>query len=228
MFKFKLIYLNKKDYSVYLTVNHLINIIMKKFNLFTRQGVFSLFGFLLVAFLFSSCEKESVSESLETANFTASVSPAAMKGAESIGEIAITNEDFEELVKALSYVDAELDTGLVPLFVSGTDQYTVFAPTDDAFGDLYDALGITSIEELPATLVRDVLLYHVTDGRRFSNSVVPPKNPKEIETLLGESFYVNSDRSIDAIGNEGSIVVPDISASNGVIHIISSVLLPIE
>lgn len=190
----------------------------------------NLFNVLLLAILmvFASCEKESVSESISTADASVNASPAADQGEMSIGMIATSNEDFEELVKALVYVDTELEAGLVDLFVYGTDNYTVFAPNDAAFEDLYTALGITTIEDLPADLVLDVLLYHVTDGRRFSNSVVPKKNPKEIETLLGASFYVNYDGSIDAIGNESSIIAADIAATNGVIHVINSVLLPIE
>ncbi len=145
----------------------------------------------------------------------------------SIAEIAIA-EDFDELVAALGYVDAELDAGLVDLFLNGTDQYTVFAPTDAAFFALYDALGVDEISDLPADLVLDVLLYHVTEGRRASNSVVPKKNPRIIETLLGETFAVKSDLSIEAIGNTTNIKAADISASNGIIHVIDGVILPIE
>lgn len=201
---------------------------MKNYITFTKRGIFSTFLLFLSALVLSSCEKETMTENLETASFSAKVAPAAMKGDLTIGEIATTNDDFEELVAALSYVDQELQTELVSLFVSGTDQYTVFAPTDDAFEALYLAQGVETIEGLPATLVRDVLLYHVTEGRRASNSVVPSQKPREIETLLGASFYVNKDATIDAIGNQASIVTPDISASNGVIHIIDTVLLPIE
>lgn len=152
---------------------------------------------------------------------------APKKGDQSIAAIAIDN-DFDELVAALSYVDEEEGTALVDLFLNGTDQYTVFAPTDAAFEDLYDALGADEITDLPSDLVLNVLLYHVTEGRRASNSVVPKKNAKTIETLLGESFDVNSDLSIDAIGNTANIVAADISASNGIIHVIDAVILPIE
>lgn len=67
----------------------------------------------------------------------------------SIGAIALDaafNEEnplypqFTELVAALLYVDEELDAGLVDLFVNGKSQHTVFAPVDQAFYDLYDAL----------------------------------------------------------------------------------------
>jgi len=148
-------------------------------------------------------------------------------GDDPIAAIAIGG-GFSELVDALSYVDSELDAGLVDLFLNGTDQYTVFAPTNDAFNALYSALEIDGITDLPAELVLDVLLYHVTEGRRASNSVVPKRNPKNITTLLGASFQVTRDAEILAIGNTANIVAADISASNGVIHVISEVILPIE
>ncbi|MFO7924259.1 MAG: fasciclin domain-containing protein [Bacteroidales bacterium] len=122
-----------------------------------------------------------------------------------------------------------LDAGLVDLFLNGTDQFTVFAPTNEAFEGLYGALGIDGITDLPAELVLDVLLYHVAEGRRAANSVVPPVRPRTITTLLGETFSVNSAGVItDIAGQEVSIVKPDISASNGIIHIIDMVLLPLE
>ena len=154
---------------------------------------------------------------------------APAPGDSSIAELAIAG-GFNELVNALTYVDTALNAGLVDLFLNGTDQYTVFAPTDDAFFALYSALGpdVNAITDLPAPLVLDVLLYHVTEGRRFSKSVVPPRGYRTIETLLGETFTVDTQRNIMAIGSTATISLPDISASNGIIHVIDGVLLPIE
>lgn len=149
-------------------------------------------------------------------------------GDESIAEIAI-EAGFDELVGALVYVDEELDAGLVDLFLNGTDQYTVFAPTDDAFEALYELLEIDGITDLPAELVLDVLLYHVTEGRRAANSVVPPVRDRVIHTLLGATFTVDRYGVItDIAGQEANIVAADISASNGIIHVIDTVLLPLE
>ena len=157
---------------------------------------------------------------------------APQKGDSSIAAIAIASGSFNELVDALLYVDEELNAGLVNLFLNGKDQYTVFAPTDDAFMNLYSALdpngGIDSVRDLPADLVLNVLLYHVTDGRRASNSVVPKRNSKTIETLLGQTFSVNASGMITAGNSTANIVfeAANISASNGIIHVIDSVLLP--
>jgi uncharacterized surface protein with fasciclin (FAS1) repeats len=149
-------------------------------------------------------------------------------GTDSIAQIAI-DAGFTELVGALVYVDDELDTGLVDLFMNGTDQYTVFAPTNEAFDNLYTALGVGGITDLPAELVLDVLLYHVTEGRRAANSVVPPVRPRMITTLLGATFTVDRNGVItDLAGQEANIVAADISASNGIIHVIDTVILPLE
>lgn len=148
-------------------------------------------------------------------------------GDDPIALIAI-NGGYSELVGALTYVDGELNAGLVDLFLNGKDQYTVFAPTNEAFYELYQTLGVGGIDELDAQLVLNVLLYHVTEGRRGSNSVVPPNKPRSIETLLGASFKVDKNATIMAIGNSANFEAIDISASNGIIHIIDSVLLPIE
>ena len=153
---------------------------------------------------------------------------APAPGEESIAAIAI-GAGFDELVGALVYVDGELGTDLVGLFSEGTEQFTVFAPTDEAFEALYGALGVDEIKDLEAELVLDVLLYHVAEGRRAANSVVPRVRHRSITTLLGVSFSVSSSGVItDIDGQEVGIETPNISASNGIIHVIDTVLLPIK
>jgi len=158
---------------------------------------------------------------------SAAVRGAPAPGSQSIAEIAI-DAGFSELVGALVYVDAELGAGLVDLFLNGRDQYTVFAPTNDAFEGLYSFLGIDEISDLPPELVLDVLLYHVVEGRRAANSVVPPVRTRTITTLLGATFTVDATGTItDLFGQEASILAPNISASNGIIHVIDTVILPL-
>ena len=78
-------------------------------------------------------------------------------------------------------------------------------------------------------MVLDVLLYHVVEGRRAANSVVPPVRNRTIETLLGATFSVTPQAQINHIfGQTGTIVAPNISASNGIIHLIDTVILPLE
>jgi transforming growth factor-beta-induced protein len=147
---------------------------------------------------------------------------------------ALATGTYDSLVSALVYVDSELSTGLVDLFSTGTDQYTVFAPTDAAFIALLDEYSVGSIRELGddvlgAETIRDVLYYHVTEGRRAANSVIPKNNPRTIETLLMVDFTVDSDAMITAVGNTAQInaAMANISASNGIIHEIDTVILPL-
>ncbi len=195
-----------------------------------RRIIFQIMMLSAVVLIAASCEKEDPvimdNPEISDPSMMEVLKGAPVRGGESIAEIAI-NANFDELVSALIYVDEELNAGLVDLFLNGTDQYTVFAPTNEAFEALYETFGVDMISKLPAQTVYNVLLYHVTEGRRASNSVVPPVRPRTIETLLGESFSVDKTGMITAIGNTANITAADISASNGIIHVIDNVILPI-
>ena len=194
-----------------------------------KSKVVALSAMLGISLFMVGCSKD---EMPSTSNPAQSVdvlsrNAAPAPGTDPIAQIAI-DAGFSELVAALSYVDGELNTGFVDLFMNGTDQYTVFAPTNAAFQNLYTALGVTQISDLPAELVRDVLLYHVVEGRRAANSVVPRNGNRNITTLLGAGFTVNNQGQITAVGNTANITSANISASNGIIHVIDAVILPIN
>lgn len=121
-------------------------------------------------------------------------------------------------------------------------QFTVFAPTDSAFeklfANLYANLPADAVDALLADddFITGVLLYHVLDGRRFSNSVFNSKNMKELETLCGgQSLWSKSNLTImdsnDLTPNAGIVsidgnLLANINASNGVIHVTDEVFLP--
>lgn len=188
----------------------------------------------LLGLLLVSCEEKTMDPDEEmaildlTAEKAEKSNAAPAPGDYTITELALNDDRFSELVAALSYVDTELNAGLVNLFNSEDEDYTVFAPNNEAFERLYAALNVSDITQVDPQLVLDVLKYHVTNGRRAANSVVPPNNNnKSIQTLLGEKFMVNNEGQIIAVGNTAGILDADISASNGIIHEISEVLLPI-
>lgn len=166
---------------------------------------------------------------------SAAVRGAPAPGPDPIAAIAIA-AGFDELVGALAYVDAELGAGLVDLFLNGRDQYTVFAPTNEAFEGLYGLLSavlgadIDEITDVPAEVVLDVLFYHVAEGRRASVSVLPRRGERTITSLLGETFAVRTDGSIrdglTGLRDDAKIGPADISASNGIIHVIDQVIVP--
>lgn len=201
-------------------------------NLIGRTRIFQIALIAGIAVFAMSCETADTKEMVpnnQSSNETAANQRmgAPMMGSMPIAQIAIDN-NFNELVGALVYVDNTLNAGLVDLFMNGKDQYTVFAPTDAAFQALYASIpNVDEITDLPANVVLDVLLYHVVEGRRAANSVVPRNNPKNIETLLGTEFTVSSTPSITTTSNgTAGFVATDISASNGIIHVIDAVLMP--
>ncbi|MCB7481564.1 fasciclin domain-containing protein [Christiangramia sediminis] len=184
--------------------------------------------FLAFVFVFTSCEKEAVPEDIQAVDASTKASPASQKSDKSIVAIAEDDGRFTLLLAALEYTD------LKDIFENGTDQYTVFAPTDDAFIALLgEDIDLNSLD--PAFLA-NILTYHVTEGRRFSNSVLGKNNWKEIETLQGSNIYINSTGGIDTndadMQVDSAILVEaglfDIAASNGVIHVINKVLIPEE
>ena len=78
-------------------------------------------------------------------------------------------------------------------------------------------------------MLGNVLSYHVTDGRRFSNSVFNRNSTKMLEMLNGQYVVTNPNLTLsDNAGQTIGVVAPlvNINASNGVIHVIDKVLLP--
>jgi len=143
-------------------------------------------------------------------------------GTQTIYQIADSNANFSTLTSLLDL------TGLDAAVKQNDTKLTVFAPTDAAFAKLPPATVAFLLSPAGRDTLVDILLYHVTDGRRFSNSVFG-MNPKTIEMLNGGTITTNPDLTItDGAGQTVSPVLPlvNINASNGVIHVIDTVLLP--
>jgi uncharacterized surface protein with fasciclin (FAS1) repeats len=142
-----------------------------------------------------------------------------------IADIAVeaaTNDEpqFTQLVSAL------VKAGLVGAVSDPDANLTVFAPTDEAFQNLYDALdGVNGIDDLSVDVLTRVLLHHVVGSRVFSNCLssgpVPTLN-QEITVNLNDLTLTGSS------GNTVNLVTSalDIKALNGVIHVINGVLIP--
>ena len=156
------------------------------------------------------------------------------------------NGEFNNLLAAVECF-GELtpeDNDIIAL-LAGKKRHTLFAPVDAAFADLLARLSdIADVEitdpckiddEFGAGTLFTVLAYHVVEGRRFSNSLFDPNDTKLIETLAEVdivSFVDPDDNPIlhDVDGQEIGVVedLININASNGVIHVIDGVLLPID
>ena len=131
----------------------------------------------------------------------------------SIVEIAVEDGRFTTLVAALQA--AELDGVL-----SGEGSFTVFAPTDDAFNKLPEGTVGALLEDIPT--LKDILLYHVVSGNVFASDVL---NLDSAETLQGDTFSIKvMDGKV--MVNDSEVIITDIEANNGVIHVIDAVLLP--
>ncbi|MCA0930868.1 fasciclin domain-containing protein [Lutimonas saemankumensis] len=151
---------------------------------------------------------------------------------ESITAILLDN-GHTELIEALEYVNAEIYTQLIELFASQNVQHTVFAPNNEAFFKLYNCLGMKTqdISEIgDPGLIRDILLYHVAKGRQDANTIIPSENEREVETLFGKALTVKNDRTVQSVGSIAIIGPNDADkiAKNGIVHVISEVLLPID
>jgi uncharacterized surface protein with fasciclin (FAS1) repeats len=147
------------------------------------------------------------------------VQPVAARTGSTIVQTAIAingqTGEFDQLIAAV------VRTGLVDT-LNGHRQLTVFAPTDAAFARLFAALGVSGVDQIPVETLRAVLLYHVAPGNRDAASVLASSRVR----TLSKGFLVPSVHDGSAWINGARIILPDVHASNGVIHVIDSVLLP--
>jgi transforming growth factor-beta-induced protein len=135
----------------------------------------------------------------------------------SIAGIASSNSDVSTLVSILSLASMSDILGAAS---DENSTLTVFAPTNEAFANVLTALNLTSIDEIPENVLRDIVAYHIL-GSVFSSSDLMSKS---YSTLNGES--VNVDMKNGVMVDDATVIMPDIEASNGVIHIVDAVLLP--
>ena len=141
----------------------------------------------------------------------------AQHGNQDIVDTAVAAGSFKTLAKALQAAD------LVGT-LKGKGPYTVFAPTDEAFAKLPAATLQDLLKPENKAKLQRILTYHVVAGRVSSADVAKMRSAKAV-----------SGDTIDIAANGGSVTVDDakvvktdIAATNGVIHVIDSVILPDE
>lgn len=137
------------------------------------------------------------------------------EGALTIVETAASNPDFSTLVTAVEAA------GLVETLSGG--EWTVFAPTNEAF----EALPPGTLDDLladPEGALADVLTYHVVEGKVLAADVVG-LDGQEVATVNGAPVTITVDGDTVMV-NDATVTVTDIEASNGVIHVIDTVLVP--
>jgi transforming growth factor-beta-induced protein len=147
--------------------------------------------------------------------------PAMAQDGQDIVDVAVENGSFTTLVAAVqqaSLVDA----------LKAEGPYTVFAPTDDAFATLLEQTNMSAEDLLSAENLADILLYHVLAGAFDAQSVIELVGDADyvlVDTLAGIPVKVSVDMGNVYI-NDAMVVLPDVEASNGVIHVVDSVIMP--
>ena len=177
----------------------------------------ALAGALLLGACSSDDEETSTSGATTAATAPASTakpSGTAMASDQTIVEIAAGNDDFSTLVSLVTAA------GLAET-LSGEGPFTVFAPTNEAFAKLDPA----TVADLQKPENKDqlaaVLTYHVVAGEVMAADV----KPGEVKTVNGATIEVTVEGS-DVKVNDANVVKTDIVGSNGVIHVIDTVLIP--
>ncbi len=134
-----------------------------------------------------------------------------------IVEHAAANENFTQLVGALGAASGDLVTVL-----SGSGPFTVFAPVDAAFAEISDVVATLDADQLS-----NVLTYHVVGAANVRSTDLIEN--MEVMTVNGTPFTISlSDgaKITDANGNIAQIILTDVQATNGVIHVLNKVILP--
>lgn len=142
---------------------------------------------------------------------------SAALGPNNIVDTAVAAGSFNTLAAALQL------TGLDAVLTDGSRNFTVFAPTDAAF----EKLGQDTINSLlndPDTL-SDILLYHVVPDAVVQAEAALQLDGQSVDTANGDAFMVNVDDGKLFINN-AQVIAADVGASNGVIHVIDTVLIP--
>ncbi|WP_040302098.1 fasciclin domain-containing protein [Afipia clevelandensis] len=151
---------------------------------------------------------------------TVMVGGAAMFPSKNIVQNAVNSKDHTTLVAAVKAA------GLVDT-LSSPGPFTVFAPTNAAFGKLPKGTVATLVKpENKATLTK-ILTYHVVPGK-FSAADLT--DGKKLTTVEGEQLTVRNVGGkvsiVDAKGGTSRVTIPNVNQSNGVIHVVNSVLMP--
>lgn len=129
-------------------------------------------------------------------------------------DVAIANQ-FTTLVAAVQAADLEAT-------LRGPGPFTVFAPTESAFAGLPEGTLQTLLQPDNSALLTDILTYHVVSGEVTSEQVLTLSSA---ETVQGSEIQIRVEDGVVFI-NDARVVQADVGASNGIIHVIDSVLLP--
>ncbi len=133
-----------------------------------------------------------------------------------IVDIAVEDGRFNTLVAAVTAADL-VET------LNGESPFTVFAPTDDAFAALPEGTVENLLLPENKQALTDILLYHVVSGKVMAADVV---GLTSAPTVLSQDITITVRDGNVFLNDTVQVIITDIEASNGVIHVIDAVLLP--
>jgi uncharacterized surface protein with fasciclin (FAS1) repeats len=147
-------------------------------------------------------------------------------GLPDITTFALADPTFEILVAALTRED---DFSFVSILQTqeAPAPFTVFAPTNDAFGNFLVDFGFTSLADIPEATLASTLSYHVVTGANVRSEDIT--DGLEVTTFEGGTFEINTTGGVtitDENDRISNVVATDVQATNGVIHVIDTVLFP--
>ena len=172
-----------------------------------KFGSLALLPIVLVAL--TACSNNADADPTPVTAPTAAPEPQAA----TIVEIAVDDGRFETLVAALQAADL-VET------LEGPGPFTVFAPTDDAFAKLPEGTVEALLGDIPALTA--ILLYHVVPGNVTATDVAALESAT---TVQGGTVAISVEGDTVRI-NDAQVVIADIEAANGTIHVIDTVLIP--
>ena len=183
------------------------------------------FMFVVLALVLAACGSAETATVVPTsmpeptASPEPTMAPSEEPAAQTIVEIAAEDGRFSTLVAAVQAA------GLAET-LSGEGPFTVFAPTDEAFAALPEGTLDNLLLPENKQQLTDILLYHVVPGKVMAADVAGMNGQMADTALEGQQISIQADMGSVSLNENVNVIETDIEASNGVIHVIDSVLLP--
>jgi transforming growth factor-beta-induced protein len=179
------------------------------------------FMFIVLALVLAACASPATPTTMpEPATMPEPTTvPTEEPAAKNIVEIAAEDGRFTTLVAAVQAA------GLAET-LSGEGPFTVFAPTDEAFAALPEGTLESLLLPENKQQLTDILLYHVVPGKVMAEDAIALDGQMADTALEGKQIAIKEDMGSVYLNENAKVIITDIEASNGVIHVIDSVILP--
>lgn len=192
----------------------------------TTKSLIIVSAFAVFAVIVSSCGNQAAKEkakqdSIRVADSIAAAEAKAKRIADSIAALPKPITQFAVATPNLSTLVAALQAAELAETLNGTDAFTVFAPTNDAFAAIQSTVDNLLKPENKSKL-QSVLKYHVVAGTVKAADL---KDGQEIVTLQGEKLKVSIKDGKVMVGG-AEVTNPDVAVSNGVVHMTNKVFVP--